>query len=49
LENVKKYWPPSHVSGRPGVWFSSDSGLPIGAAGLSKDQRRIWIKVEEIE
>lgn len=47
------------VRGRLGEWFElggstrdesrSDSGLLIGAAGLRKDSRRIWVKVEEIK
>jgi type II secretory pathway component GspD/PulD (secretin) len=45
--------------GRLGEWFElggssrdearSDSGLLIGAAGLRKDKRHIWVKVEEIK
>lgn len=46
------------ASGNLGEWFElgssmheksrSDSGLLIGGAGLRKDQRRIWVKVEEL-
>lgn len=45
--------------GRLGEWFElggsirdesrSDAGLLIGAAGTRKDNRRIWVKVEEIK
>lgn len=47
------------VRGRLGEWFElggstrdesrSDSGLLSGAAGLRKDNQRIWVKVEEIK
>ncbi len=47
------------ASGRLGEWFElggstrdesrSDSGLLIGAAGVRTDNRRIWVKVEEIK
>jgi hypothetical protein len=47
------------AGGRQGEWFElggsarnesrSDAGLLIGAAGLSKDKLRIWVKVEEIK
>lgn len=47
------------ASGRLGEWFElggsirdesrGNSGLLIGAAGLRKDKRRIWVKVEELK
>jgi len=47
------------VSGRLGEWLelgssisdesSGDAGLLIGAAGMRRDNRRIWVKVEEVK
>ena len=49
----------SSVSGRLGEWLElgassrddarSDSGLLIGAAGMRKEHRNVWIKVEELK
>lgn len=59
-DRARRYWRAfTTASGRLGEWIElggsirnesrSDSGLLLGAASQRKDNRSIWVKVEEIK